>query len=242
MVRTAYFAGPLPRILAHRGLTAAAPENSLFAFRDALRLPGIVLETDARATADGVAVLVHDAHPAGWAAPVSRTVLADVMDDHPGVTTLTAALTSFPDARFNIDVKDRRAALPVAAAIRSAAAEQRVLITSFRDSRRRATLRRLPPVATSASGERIALALAGLRLRSRRILRAALSGMDAVQIPERLAGQDLTETAVIDLLHSAGVEVHFWVVNDAGRMRELVRRGADGIVTDVPDLALTVLR
>jgi glycerophosphoryl diester phosphodiesterase len=242
VARTAYFDGPLPRILAHRGLVGGAPENSLFAFRDALRLPGVVLETDARATADGVAVLVHDAHPAGWAAPVARTVLVDVMDHHPGVTTLTAALTSFPDARFNIDVKDRRASIPVAAAIRAAHAEERVLVTSFRDARRRATLRRLPPVATSASGERIALAVTGLRLRSRRLVRAALAGMDAVQIPERLAGLDATAPAVIELLHAAGVEVHFWVINDPERMRELVGRGADGIVTDVPELAVATLR
>ncbi|HEV7623147.1 MAG TPA: glycerophosphodiester phosphodiesterase family protein [Amnibacterium sp.] len=242
MTRTAYFDGPLPRILAHRGLAATAPENSLFAFRDALGLPDVVLETDARATADGVAVLVHDVKPEGWALPVARTVLVDVMDHHPGVTTLTAALTSFPDARFNIDVKDRRAALPVAAAIRSARAEHRVLITSFRDGRRRATLRWLTPVATSASGERIALALAGLRLGSLRIVRAALAGTDAVQIPERLAGLDATTPAVIDLLHAAGVEVHFWVINDPERMRELVRRGADGVVTDHPDLAVAALR
>jgi glycerophosphoryl diester phosphodiesterase len=242
VTRTAYFDGPLPRILAHRGLAVASPENSLFAFRDALRIPGVVLETDARATADGVAVLVHDPHPAGWAEAVARTPLVDVMDHHAGVTTLTGALTSFPDARFNIDVKDRRAALPVAAAVRSAHAEDRVLITSFRDSRRRATLQRLPPVATSASGERIALAVAGLRLRSARLVRSALAGVDAVQIPERLAGLDATRPTVIDLLHQAGVEVHFWVVNDPDRMRELVRRGADGVVTDLPDLAVAALR
>jgi glycerophosphoryl diester phosphodiesterase len=66
--------------------------------------------------------------------------------------------------------------------------------------------------------------------------------MDAVQIPEWLAGLDATAPAVIELLHAAGVEVHFWVINDPERMRELVGRGADGIVTDVPELAVAALR
>jgi glycerophosphoryl diester phosphodiesterase len=242
VTRTPYFDGPLPRILAHRGLAVSAPENSLSAFRDALHAGATHLETDARVTADGIAVLAHDAQPAGWAAPVSRTVLVDVMDHHPGVPTLTAALTSYPDACFNIDVKERRAAAPVAAAIRAAGAEDRVLVTSFRNGRRRAALRLLPPVATSASGERVAAAVAGLRLRSRALVRAALAGTDAVQIPLRLAGLDATAPAVIELLHSAGVEVHFWVVNDPARMRELVRRGADGLITDRADLAAALLR
>ena len=43
-------------------------------------------------------------------------------------------------------------------------------------------------------------------------------------------------------MHAAGVEVHFWVVNDPIRMRELVARGADGIVTDRADLARDALR
>ncbi|MGN6744193.1 MAG: glycerophosphodiester phosphodiesterase family protein [Amnibacterium sp.] len=241
-MRTAYFDGPLPRVLAHRGLAANAPENSLSAFRDALLAGATHLETDARATADGVAVLVHDRHPAGWAAPVARTVLVDVMDHHPGVTTLTAALTTYREARFNIDVKDRRAAEAVARAVRSAHAEDRVLITSFREGRRRATLRLLPPVATSASGERMALAVIGLRLRSRALVRAALKGVDAAQIPLRLAGLDATEPRVLDTFHACGVEVHYWVVNDPARMRALVARGADGVVTDRPDLAALTLR
>ena len=43
-------------------------------------------------------------------------------------------------------------------------------------------------------------------------------------------------------MHAAGVEVHFWVVNDPIRMRELVARGADGIITDRADLARDALR
>jgi glycerophosphoryl diester phosphodiesterase len=242
VTRTAWFDGPLPRVLAHRGFALRAPENSLSAFRDALQAGATHLETDVRATADGIAVLAHDAQPPGWAEPIARTVLVDVMDEHPAVPTLGAALTSFPEARFNIDVKDPRAAAPVVAAVRAAKAQDRVLLTSFRTMRRRAALRGLGPVATSASSEQVAAAVVGLRLRSTALVRAALAGVDAVQIPERLAGLDATAPPVIDRLHAAGVEVHFWVINDPARMRELVARGADGLVTDRPDLAAALLR
>jgi glycerophosphoryl diester phosphodiesterase len=50
------------QLLAHRGDHRAAPENSLAAFVAALAIPGIDgLELDVRASADGVAVVLHDA-------------------------------------------------------------------------------------------------------------------------------------------------------------------------------------
>jgi glycerophosphoryl diester phosphodiesterase len=239
-VRTAFFDPPPPRILAHRGLALTAPQNSVAAFLAALDAGATHLETDARPTADGHAVLVHDPSlPDGE--DVAALPLAELTSRAPHIPTLAEALAAFPAARFNIDVKDRRAAAPVAAAVRDAGATDRVLLTSFRELRRRAAVRLAPATATSASGDRIAVALAGLRLRARPLVRAALAGMDAVQIPERLAGLDATAPGVIDAFHRAGVEVHFWVVNDPARVLELLAAGADGVVTDRADLVAAAL-
>jgi glycerophosphoryl diester phosphodiesterase len=49
-----------PIAFAHRGARAHAPENTLEAFRLALRLGATGLESDVWLTADGVPVLVHD--------------------------------------------------------------------------------------------------------------------------------------------------------------------------------------
>jgi glycerophosphoryl diester phosphodiesterase len=239
--RSGWFAAPLPRILAHRGLALEAPENSIAAFEAALAAGATHLETDVRATADGAAVLVHDPSlPDGRA--VAEVPLSALREALPHVATLQEALTALPDARFNIDVKAADAVPPAAAAITGAGANRRVLVTSFSGGRRRAVLRLVPTAATSASREGVAGALAGLRLRSPGLIRLALRGVQAVQVPERAAGTDLTAPWSIAALHRAGVEVHFWVVNDPGRMRELVARGADGIVTDRTDLARDVLR
>src|SRR5687767_12756142 len=47
-------------IVAHRGSSAFAPENTLAAFQKALDLGVDVIETDVRPTRDGVLVLFHD--------------------------------------------------------------------------------------------------------------------------------------------------------------------------------------
>ena len=50
----------LPRVIAHRGASAAAPENTLAAFRAAKEQGAEMVELDARLTRDGVLVVIHD--------------------------------------------------------------------------------------------------------------------------------------------------------------------------------------
>ena len=51
---------PMTAILAHRGNTEAAPENTLAAFRDVLPSAADGVEFDVQATRDGVPVVIHD--------------------------------------------------------------------------------------------------------------------------------------------------------------------------------------
>ena len=53
--------GCVPPPVAHRGDSARAPENTIAAFRKALRVGAIRLEVDVRFTADDVPVAMHDA-------------------------------------------------------------------------------------------------------------------------------------------------------------------------------------
>jgi glycerophosphoryl diester phosphodiesterase len=184
---------------------------------------------------------VHDAEPAG-AGPVADLTLADLRRRLPAVCTVAEALAALPEARFNLDIKALAAAAPVARAIHEAGAADRVLVTSFRGARRRSALAHLPSVATSASSAGVAAALLGAAWRLQPVVRAALAGVDAVQLPLSTPGLDPTSERFIAMAHRAGVEVHYWVVNDPDRMRALVARGADGVVTDRPDVAATALR
>lgn len=244
----AFFDSPAPRVLAHRGLAITAPENTALAFMHALAIGVRYLETDVHASVDGHAILSHDpdlrrllGRPTRIG-ELSAAALAELdLGEEQGFLRLEEALDGFPDARFNIDIKDPAAIAPTVRAIRDAGAVDRVLVTSFDERRRAAAVAALPGVATSASARRFVPALLSGHLGSAALLRRALAGIDAVQVPERAAGLPTTAARFIDRFHEAGVEVHIWTVNDPARMRELVRRGVDGIVTDRSDLAISQL-
>lgn len=244
-----------PRVLAHRGLITAAGEdsgvweNSAAAFAAAHAAGAEYIETDCRMTADGDVLLFHDAtlqRLVGDPRPVRdvRTrELARIFADHGGLLTVAEALAAFPTTRFNIDVKTTEAAEPLGPIL--ADHTHRVLVTSFSDADRRATIASvlragaaLRP-ATSGGSRTIAAvsALSAVRLSPGRALR----DIDVLQIPERHRGVKILTTSLLRAAHRRGVEVHVWTVNDAGSMRRLVEAGVDGIVTDRADVALATV-
>lgn len=244
-----FFAQPLPRIFAHRGLAISAPENTLLAFLHSLAIDVIYIETDVHATKDGVAVLSHDpdlqrlTKRRGKIRDFTMAELREIdLGEGQTFCTLAEALEAFPEARFNVDVKSADAVRPTAEAVRKARAQHRILITSFSESRRRATLRLLPGVVSSASAPRALLAvLLGILPIPSFLLRLALHGMGAVQLPERVAGLRIPLRRLTDRMHSIDVEMHLWTINDFATMRRLLDLGIDGLVTDRADLARTLI-
>lgn len=243
-----YFSAPTPRVFAHRGLATGAPENTLAAFERALEAGAGYLESDVRATRDGVAVLAHDpdlrrltGRP-GRLAALTWEELADVDVHGHRVPTLREALERFPTARFNLDLKSPDAVAAAVSAIREAGAVERVLVSSFDEGRRAAGVRALPGVATSASWRIAARALAALRAGLPRTAAKVLNGVHAVQVPETLRGVRVVSPSTVFGFHRAGVEVHVWTVNAASAMRRLLDWGVDGIVTDRADVAVSVVR
>lgn len=255
-----YFSPARPRVLAHRGLTLDAPENSLLAFARAIAAGSTYVETDVRASSDGVAMIHHDAElaedvpmPSGSArttdAPTERRIRNLTSDElasldlgyEQAVPTLEAALRAFPGTRFNVDIKSEDAVAPTVAAILATGATDRVLVTSFSERRRRRAVRELPGVATSASARRFATALVAARLGRPAGIAWALRGLDAVQIPTRALGLSTLSPLMLDTVHALGIEVHVWTVNDPVTMSRLFDVGVDGIVTDRVDLALRVV-
>ena len=244
-----YFAAPRPRVLAHRGLATAAPENTLLAFEHAVAAGVTHIETDVHASADGLAMIAHDpdlSRVAGVPQHVGHLTAAELgaleLGHEQYMPTLAEALDAFRDTCFNIDLKSADAVTPTVAAIRAARAHDRVLLTSFSERRRRAALAQLPTVATSASGPRFAAALLASAVRSGSLVRSALRGLHAVQIPTRAIGLDTVTPERITAFHAAGVEVHCWTINDEPEMRRLLALGVDGIVTDRADIALDVVK
>jgi glycerophosphoryl diester phosphodiesterase len=109
-----------PIAFAHRGARAHAPENTLEAFRLALKLGANGLESDVWSTADGVAVLDHD----GQVRRLLRNVpIAELMRrDLPAhLPTVDDFFTDVGDNfHFSLDVKSPAAVVPLARAVGSA--------------------------------------------------------------------------------------------------------------------------
>lgn len=254
-----WFAGAaIPRVLAHRGLvtpTSVADgmvENSFAAVAAAHAAGAEYVESDCHLTADGVVVLFHDpdlSRVTGdprQVADVRVAELEQLMATRGGLVTLAQALEAFPNLRFNLDVKAEGAATEVGRIV--APHGDRVLLTSFSDERRRAALGAAARAggdirpATSAGTATIARLLGALVLRSDRLVRSALSGIDALQVPERQGRLRVVTPRLVDAAHRHGAEVHVWTVNEPDDMRRLVAMGVDGIVTDRADVGLQVLR
>ena len=235
-------------MLAHRGLAIDAPENTLLAFAKALAVGATHLETDVHASADGVAILSHDPdlfRLTGRHVRIDQLTASEIaridLGESQTFATLAAALDAFPDARFNIDVKAAAAVIPTIEAIRTAKAEDRVLIGSFSNARRLAVVRKLPGVVTSVSSRGAVIATWAGALRLPAITRWVLRRVQAVQLPVRVLGVRTTSRRVIAAYHSADVEVHIWTINDPAEMARLLDAGVDGIVSDRADLALQVI-
>jgi glycerophosphoryl diester phosphodiesterase len=225
---------PRPLAFAHRGGASEFPENSWRAFEHAVGLGYAYLETDAHATADGQVVAFHDktldrvTDARGVIAdlPWARVAKARIGGTEP-IPLLADLLASWPEVRFNIDVKDRPAARPVARVIARARAFDRVCVTSFSGSRLAATRRALdrpvclgtPPAGIGLLESGLPPAAVGARLADRWIRCA--------QVPALLATPRFLRRA-----HAAGLQVHVWTVNDPAEMTRLLDLGADGIMTD----------
>ena len=243
-----FLASAGPRVFAHRGLSLEAPENTLLSFLKALSSGATHLETDVHVTRDGTAVLSHDpdlVRLAGRNVRVDQLTMAELRRIDLGVgqsfVSLGEALDTFPEARFNIDVKAAGAAEPTARAVLDAGATRRVLITSFSEERRRRTTALLPGVATSASSPVLlkALLASGLGLTGR--AGQVLRGFAAVQVPERYGRVPVVTPRFIRVMHAIEVEVHVWTVNEPAQMSRLLDLGVDGIVTDRCDLAVEII-
>jgi glycerophosphoryl diester phosphodiesterase len=240
-----FFAG-LPRVLdiAHRGASQLAPEHSIAAYELALEQGAHVLELDLRLLRDGELVVAHDRtlkRTLGLDAAFSELSLAE-LERIAGSRTplrLDQVFSHFPTARFNLELKDETLEGPVAlaAAIVRGRAQGRVLVASSH----RAALeefRRLTSgqVATSAAAEE-ALDYFFCYL----MKRACPTPYSALQLPA-LGWLGLTSSAFIEGAHERGLCVHFWTVDDAERMRALIAAGADGVMTNRPDVLARVLQ
>jgi glycerophosphoryl diester phosphodiesterase len=244
-----------PVVLAHQG-GAFDPDNvgipnTLAAFRHAVHDLGVThIETDVRATADGVAVIIHDETLDGLTdgfGPVAEYTLADLERLRVGgrdpIPTLAEALAAFPDTFFNVDLKVDEVLEPALAAITETGAQGRVCIASFSERRiRRAVRSSQERFACSHSRLGILLVVLSPSWRWLRPLVRALAGPGAaLQVPEMRGPFRVVSARSVRRAHALGKQVQVWTVDEESDMRRLIALGVDGLVTDRPDVAVRML-
>jgi glycerophosphoryl diester phosphodiesterase len=244
---------PTPIVVAHRGASGDAPENTLEAFQAAIDQGCRYLETDAHVTKDGVVVAFHD-HRLDRATDrrgaIEELTIAEVEQADAGhhlpafrhqgvkVPRLEEVLTRWPDARVIIDPKTDRATEPVCALLDRLDAWDRVCLGAFSD-RRVERVRQL-------SGGRACTSM-GPRATATAVLVAAASGRmprqgaDCLQVPIRDRGVRIVTARFVRAAHRAGLPVQVWTVDQPRTMHYLLDLGVDAIMTNRPRVLFDVL-
>jgi len=238
-----------PLALAHRGFSREGLENSMAAFKAAVELGTVHLETDVHTTSDDVLLVFHDSsldRVTDSTGRISELTAAEVARARIGgvepVPTFDELVMSLPDARLNLDVKDWNSVVALASAIERHGVHNRVLVTSFSDRRRRAVLARLSRrVASSAGSSLTALFVLLGPVLPAGLARRLLTGVDVFQVPVRYGRLPVVTAGFIRRAHRVGRQVHVWTINDPAEMERLLDLGVDGIVSDRLDLLKDVL-
>ena len=223
-----------PLLFAHRGGAAHGPENTLDAFRTALRLGATGLESDVWLTADGVPVLSHGGRVRtgrlGRGRPVASVDRADLPSEIPTVADLYADCgTQFA---LSLDIKDPAAAPAVIDVARAAGAE-RTLWLCHPDYQQVAHWRQLSDDVRLVDSTRLRRIKEGTE---RRASTLADSGIDAINLHATDWSAGLTT-----LFHRFGRLALGWDAQFERVILSLLAMGIDAIYSDHVDRMVDAL-
>ena len=250
-------AGDRLTVFAHRGGAGLRPENTRAAFAHAAALGVDGCELDVRLSRDGEVVVIHDAtlerttDADGPVSALTAAELARVDAGHrfdagagfpwrgqgEGVPRLADVLADHPAMPFIIELKgtDPAVAEAATALVARAGALDRVCFGGFADVTLAAARRAQPTACTSAATEEIRWAL----YKSYVWWPLGRVPYQAYQVPEVASvGTRVVSPRFVRQAHRAGKVLHVWTVNTVADMQRLAAWGVDGVITDLPDLAL----
>ncbi|WP_225836623.1 glycerophosphodiester phosphodiesterase [Streptomyces sp. NK08204] len=235
--------GPIP--FAHRGGAADGLENTAAQFRRAVELGYRYMETDVHATADGRLVAFHDAtldRVTDGMGRIGDLPWEEVRHARVGgrepVPLFEELLETFPDVRWNVDMKAESALRPLLELIERTQAWDRVCVGSFSEARVVRAQRLAGPRLATSFGTRGVLSL---RLRSLGLPVAVRRSAVAAQVPQAQSGVPVVDHRFVRTAHALGLQVHVWTINEPERMHRLLDLGVDGIMTDHIDTLRKVM-
>jgi glycerophosphoryl diester phosphodiesterase len=239
-------------VIAHRGASASAPENTLPAFELAVSQGADAFELDVRLTRDGAPVVIHDAtleRTTSLTGPVRARTLAELRMADAGhwytpdggrtmpcrgqgvrIPTLAEVLWAFPAMPVLIEVKEPDVQHAVHRVLVDEGACERCVVASEDDAA--LTLFRDGPVPCGASARDIGELYRAVLFR-RRLPRPRYQ---LLSVPVRHRGLPVPTRGFVAAARRLGCPVHVWTVNDPATARRLWARGVAGVVTNEPDV------
>jgi glycerophosphoryl diester phosphodiesterase len=237
---------PSPAVIAHRGASAFAPENTLSAFRLAIQQEADAIEMDVKLSADGHVVVFHDptvdrttngtgrvrALPLAALKELDAGIIYDAAFEGERIPTLDEVFTSLKDQIvLNIELKSRALNVdPLAQKVAQIVKKHQIAAQLFFSSFNPLALRRihnlLPDVPLGVLAPQ---GLLGIWIRT---WSSALIPHQSLHLYYKNINQNL-----IDQAHRQGRRVFAYTVNNPQDIKELINLGIDGIFTDDPSLA-----
>lgn len=262
-----FFESQRPLVIAHQGGELLAPSNTMTAFQQAVDLGVDVLEFDIHITKDGHLVTIHDptvdrtTNGSGFVHELRLNEIQDLdagyhFEDLDGdfsyrdkgvyIPTLEEVFQSFPNMRMVIEIKDDNPASKneeisekLWSLIQKYQKEDQVVVASFDqkilDQFDKVSDRK---VALSAGEEEIKKFVIFKKLFLANLYKPSA---DAFQIPTEQSIINLASPSIIKEAQRRNVNIQYWTIDDKETMRSLLEDGANGIITNRPDLMLEVL-
>ena len=246
----------LPLIVAHRGASAVAPENTAAAFRQAIADGAEGIEFDVRLTKDGVPVVFHDADLKRIAGRDSRVIeltaaelqrfdvgswfnrafpdTADAAFAAEIVPTLAEVLDLLDDFRGLIYVELKGKEAEIAALVRAVCAVienspllPQLIVKSFRLAAIPEIRRRCPPVKTAAL---FAPKIMNALRKEKYLLKLARDlGAEQVSLHYSLATARLAEKAA-----ALDMPVTIWTADHPRWIKRALKLGLQAVITNNP--------
>lgn len=223
-------------IIAHRGASGYAPENTRAAFARAVAMGADAIETDVQLTADEHLVLFHDTtvdRTSDGRGPLADHTLAELRALDLGrwfapafagerVLTVAEALDEFlPQLPFALEIKDPRAARPLIALLADRYPLDRVQITSFSWT---------ALLDAQAAHPGLSLGFLTPTFDEDTIDRCARRGFAQI-----CPNVDRLTARRVALAHARGLNVRAWGLQRRDHVERLRDTGADGATCNWPD-------
>ncbi len=223
-----------PLIIAHRGASAEAPENTLAAFRRAVALNADAIELDVHLTRDAVPVVFHDdilRRLTGARGRLSEKTWLElkplrVLKSDEGIPRLADVL-AFTRRRIVVQIELKRGTTvaPVIAAIKKARAASWVILASFESSIVAEAAKLAPTIPRMLISE------------GRRSLAAMVRQLQACEAHGLSVHHRAIRTAAdAAFFQTRGFSVWCWTVNNPRTATRLINCGIDGLLGDNPAL------